>query len=140
MRPFNHAIGAALLAAVLVAPPLFAQTKGGKGAALEGRWGGDRLQLVLNASGGRVQMDCASGTIAGPLKPDAAGGFAATGTFEQHRPGPQRADDAQAAAKARYTGEVKDSAMTLTIEAEGAAAPQVFHLRRGEAVKMVRCL
>lgn len=120
--------GLAMAAQVASAPPL------------EGQWGGDRLLLVIDASGGRVQMDCASGTFVGPITLAANGSFATTGTFEAHRAGPQRADEAAAPAAARYAGEIQDDAMRLSILAEGAAVPQVFTLRRGAVVKLVRCL
>jgi hypothetical protein len=112
----------------LVAPPL------------QGLWAGDRMQLTVDAKGGRIEMDCASGTLTGPLNPGGDGKFQATGTFEQHQPGPQRADKAAAAVSARFVGELHAGAMTLTILTEGGAAPQVFNLREGARVKLVRCL
>ena len=138
MSGIGPGLGAALFAGLaMVVPIASAQALAG---ALEGRWGGERLQLVLDASGGRIEMDCASGTIAGAIKPGANGAFTAAGTFEQHGPGPQRADGTAAAAKARYSGEVKDGAMTLSILPDGAGAPQTFQLRKGAAVKLVKCL
>ena len=84
-------------------------------------------------------MDCASGAIAGPLRLDASGSFSASGTFMQHQPGPQRADET-VPDKARYIGEVQGAVMTLTIQPVGSGAPQVFRLQRGTTVKLVRCL
>lgn len=107
---------------------------------LDGPWGGDRLQLVVDATGARVEMDCASGRIAGPITLSPSGAFAASGSFEQHQGGPQRADGPAAAADARYSGEVKGDFMTLAIQRKGAAAAEVFSLRRGVRVKLVRCL
>lgn len=106
--------------------------------ALDGHWGGDRLQLVIEQGAGRVEMDCASGTIAGPIRLDAKGRFAAAGTFVQHQAGPQRADEPPAA-EARYSGEVRDGMMKLSILAQGAKAPAVYNLRQGARVKLVRC-
>lgn len=109
--------------------------------SLEGQWGGDRLRLVIDSSNnGRIEMDCASGIIGGPINLTADGKFVASGTFEQYRGGPQRADEAAAPANARYTGEVKQDAMKLSILPLGASAAQVFNLRKGAAVKLVRCL
>jgi len=108
---------------------------------IEGTWGGDRLRLVVDAKGaGRVELDCAGGAIIGPLVLSEKGAFAAAGTFEQYRGGPQRADEAAAVTKARYEGTVEGGTMTLSIWPEGAAKPQVFKLRKGAAVKLVRCL
>lgn len=106
---------------------------------LFGRWGGERLNLFLDANGGRVETDCASGLIAGPVQADRQGHFSATGTFAVQRAGSQPADVDDRAA-ARYSGDVKGDTMTLTISPVAGAAPQVFHLRKGVAVKLVRCL
>ena len=109
--------------------------------AIEGAWGGERLRLVVDAKGsGRVELECAAGAIAGPLVLREKGTFTAPGTFEQFRSGPQRADEAAAVTKARYEGSVEDGTMTLSIWPEGASKPQVFKLRKGVAVKLVRCL
>lgn len=109
------------------------------GGSLEGEWGGDRLQLVIDSNGGRVEMDCASGTIKGPITLSSNGTFLAVGTFEQHQGGPQRADEEPAAASARYSGEVKDHAMRLKIQSAGAHNAQEFNLRKGVRVKLIRC-
>jgi hypothetical protein len=108
--------------------------------ALEGRWGGDRLQLVIESNKGSVVTDCASGTINGPIKLTSDGKFVASGTFEPHRGGPQRADEPAAPANANYTGEVKQDVMRLSILAAGTTSAQVFNLRKGAVVKLVRCL
>ena len=108
-------------------------------ATLDGQWGGDRLQLVIDPNGGRVETDCASGAIVGPLKLAKNGKFVAFGTFEQYRGGPQRADEPQPAVNARFSGEVKEGVMKLEILPAGASAPQVFNLRKGARIKLVRC-
>ena len=108
--------------------------------SIMGSWGGDRLHLTIDESGGRIEMDCASGTIAGPLKVIERGIFNATGTFEPHRPGPQRADAVPPSGTAQYAGTIKDGSMTLSILPAGASAAQVFHLSKSAAAKLVRCL
>lgn len=108
------------------------------GATALGIWGGDRLQLTVDAQGARISTDCASGSIGTPLVLDAKGAFSASGTYEQHQPGPQRADEGPPAAQ--YSGTIEGEQMTLTIKPAGAVAPQVYKLRRGLRVKLVRCL
>ena len=138
MNRLTPGFGAAILASwVLTIQPAIAQPMAG---VIEGRWGGDRLQLTLDAKGGRVELDCAGGSIAVPVRPNANGEFSATGTFEQYHPGPQRAEGSPAAAKAHYIGEVKGGSLILTIATAGADAPLTFHLRQGANVKLVRCL
>ncbi len=106
---------------------------------LQGQWAGDRLQLSIDDHGGRVQMDCASGTIIGPLRLAADGHYTANGTFEQHQSGPQRGD-AAAPSSARYSGELRDGVLKLSILPAGATSPEIFNLREGAQVKLVRCL
>ena len=107
--------------------------------SIEGPWGGDRLQLVIDSSGGRVETDCADGKIVGPLKLAEDGKFVASGTYEERRGGPQRAHDDMAPANARYSGVVKAGVMKLEILVAGARAPQVFNLKKGARIKLVRC-
>ena len=107
--------------------------------AVEGRWGGEQVQLVIDASGGRIETDCASGTLAGPLKLSGQGSFHASGTFEQHQPGPQRADEPATHAGAQYSGEVKDGVMSLSVTSEGGRPVQQFQLRKGSGGKLIRC-
>ncbi len=106
---------------------------------LNGIWGGDRAQLVLDAQGGRLTMDCANGQIDGPIQMNKLGVFTASGTFEQHQPGPQAAD-ALASTSARFSGAVTADSLQLTITPTGTGQSQVFSLRKGVRVKIIRCL
>lgn len=109
--------------------------------SLQGYWGGDRLQLIIEAGHARIEMDCASGTINSPLQLKKNGRFQTLGTFVQHQTGgPQRADEAPAPGDARYAGEVNGEMMRLTIWPAGAQTPQVFKLRKGVRIKLIRCL
>jgi hypothetical protein len=109
--------------------------------SLEGPWGGDQLQLVIDAKGGHIEAGCASGEIAGPIKLTADGSFVALGTFQVHQGGPQRADEVAATAPAaRFRGEVKAGSMRLEVLPAGATAPEVFNLRAGTRIKLIRCL
>ena len=97
---------------------------------------------MIDASGGRLQTACGAGTLAGPLRLSSQGSFQAAGTFEQHQPGAQRADEpvAPAAAAAQYSGEVKDRVMRLLMMPDGGLALQQFQLRNGHGSKLIRCL
>lgn len=109
----------------------------------DGLWGGDRLQLTLDAGGGRLAGDCVSGSFNGPLTLNQDGSFRASGSFEQQQPGPDRADAGkQPAGSADYAGALSADglSMRLTIQTAGAAAPQVFTLRKGVKLKLIRCL
>jgi hypothetical protein len=117
-------------------------TSGNAGAApiaLQGQWAGDRLQLVIDAQGGRVESDCASGQFAGPVTASADGKFNLPGSFEHHQPGPQRADVSPQTA-ARYSGELQGGVLKLSITPAGASAAQVYTLQSGARIKLLRCL
>lgn len=116
-----------------------ATNAGAAPAALQGQWAGDRLQLVIDAQGGRVESDCASGRFVGPVTASVDGKFNAQGSFENHQPGPQRAD-ATAQALASYSGELQDGVLKLSITPAGASAPQVYTLKSGARIKLLRCL
>ncbi len=112
------------------------------GAVLVGSWGGDRANLVLADTGGRMTLDCASGTLAGPVHPDAAGHFAAKGSWEKHNAGPQQADAGPASVPASFEGHVAGDTLHLTVTEAGTGAgkKQHFTLVKGRQVKLVRCL
>ena len=110
------------------------------GALVDGQWGGDQMRLVIGPQGGRLATGCADGSFGGPLSLAADGSFRVDGVFDQHAPGPQRADEPARHATAQFTGEVRDGQMTLSILPDGARQPQVFTLRKGQAVKLIRCL
>ena len=110
-------------------------------AALQGQWAGDRMQLVIDAQGGRIEGDCASGTITGPVVVAADGRFTSQGSFEVYSPGPQRTDESGAVASAHFAGELRDGTLKLTITPAGANAgpAKVYTLQSGARVKLVRC-
>jgi len=110
------------------------------GGGLLGRWGGHHAQLTLDGQGGRLELDCASGTLVGPVRPASDGRFSAPGTFEVHQGGPQPGDGPKASASnARYSGQVRDGVMTLSVLVEGADKPQEFSLREGVRAKLIKC-
>ena len=137
MKGFRTSIGAVFFGGLAMAAQI---ADAGPAAPIEGRWAGDRLQLVINAEGGRLEADCASGSFPGPVKIDVNGVFLVAGRYEQYQPGRQLADIGAPKAAARYSGEIKADVMTLSILPEGADRPQQFVLRRGAGIKLIRCL
>lgn len=108
-------------------------------APLQGQWAGDRMQLVIDAQGGRIEGDCASGTITGPVVVAADGRFTSQGSFESYQPGPQRADESGAVGSALFAGELRDGTLRLTITPAGAGPATVYTLQSGASVKLLRC-
>jgi hypothetical protein len=115
-------------------------TAGQPVADLRGEWAGDRLQLVIDAQGGRVETECASGRFPGPVPVTDDGRFSARGSFESRGGGPQQADVAAPAANASYVGEVQSSSLKLTITPAAGGQPQVYRLQAGARIKLLRCL
>lgn len=105
-----------------------------------GPWGGDRVRLVVDDRGAKLETDCASGSIQGPIEVGASGAFVAKGSFVQHIGGPQAADAAPRAGTAQFSGQIEGDTMRLSIMSAGAPSAQQFTLRRGAVVKLVRCL
>jgi len=106
-----------------------------------GSWGGRGVALTLDARQGRLEYDCAAGTIDGPLLPDALGRFIATGTHTPGLGGPERIDRPPASFPARYTGTVRGDAMRLEVDVPARdlhLGP--FTLRRGAEAVLLRCL
>jgi hypothetical protein len=128
-----------LLGAMIMAVPAIGAAA--KPKMLIGTWGGDRMNLVMNAKGGDIRMDCATGTIKGKIIPDAKGRFTARGTFDQERGGPIRAEDFAARGKpAVFSGQVTGNIIKLTVTQNGAAETQNYTLHKGHSEKLVRCL
>ncbi len=110
------------------------------GSSLEGTWAGDRLRVVVDGQGATLQADCADGRIAGPIAVKADGSFSVSGSYEQHKGGPQAADAAPVSTAARFSGALSGDVLTLSILPNGAKTAQTFRLQRGASVKLVRCL
>jgi hypothetical protein len=78
-----------------------------------GRWGGDRVELLVASNRATVTLCCATGSIDQALVPDASGRFEAVGayTFEG---GPIPVGGNQSV-PAHYTGAVDGSTMILQV-------------------------
>lgn len=125
-RPATHSMPAAV-----PSPP---------GDTLTGAWGGLHVLLTLSADGGRIDYDCAQGTIDEPVRPDAGGAFHVRGQHTQHQGGPARvADEPPAPKPAIYDGTVSGDRMQLRVSIDGEALGS-YALRRGADPQMVDCL
>lgn len=128
-----------LLGAMIMTVP--AAGAAAKPKMLTGNWGGDRMNLVMDAKGGEIRMDCASGTIKGKIVPDAKGRFTARGTFDAEGGGPVKAEDFAARGKpAVFRGQIIGNTIKLDITQNGVAEPQSYTLRKGHSERLVRCL
>lgn len=105
-----------------------------------GIWGGDHIVLEVTPNGATVELDCAHGTVEGPIALGGDGRFEANGTYVQERGGPVREGEEEAQ-PARYTGRVERGRMTLTIglpDRKETLGP--FELVHGRSARLVKCL
>lgn len=111
------------------------------GEPLTGRWGGEHVGVELDADGGRIEYDCAAGTIAGPIVPGRGGQFSASGSHIPGQGGPERIGHVPPSYDARYSGTVRDNEMSLQVEvpARGLSLGP-FRLRRRAEPMLMRCL
>lgn len=108
---------------------------------LTGAWGGEHVGLTLDRGGGRLDYDCAAGTIAEPLVPARDGSFAADGTHTPGQGGPDRIDYVPPSYPARYAGTVRRDTMTLRVTVPSRDLVMgPFRLRRDAQPQLLRCL
>jgi len=108
--------------------------------ALTGSFGGRHIGLELSAKGGRVEYDCAHGTIEGPVVPDRQGRFEAAGTHVAEHGGPVR-DGEEEARAVRYRGETSGGTLTLRVTlVDSREEIGTFTLVRGVTPRLTKCL
>ncbi len=136
-------IAAAALIVFLSGPgdPAGGADGGGRTAVPAGTWGGQHAALVLGDSGGRIEFDCAHGTIDEPLAVDAQGRFDARGTYSREHGGPIRVEEREEKRPARYSGSVTGGTMSLTITVTGfPTAVGPYTLEHGKRGIIHKCL
>src|SRR5713101_5024366 len=106
-----------------------------------GNWGGNHLLMTITEIGGRLEYDCAHGSIDQPFVVDAAGYFDLLGTHVREHGGPVSDKEQPDAHPARYTGWTDGKTMTLTVWlTDSTQAIGTFTLRLGDLPKIVHCL
>lgn len=109
------------------------------GTPLTGAWGGTHIGLSLDASGGKIEYDCASGTI-GPVVPAGGGAFAAEGTHTPGHGGPVREGEVIPTYRTQFSGTVRGDRLVLTGRVENGVELGPFTLLRGAEPGLLRCL
>jgi hypothetical protein len=108
---------------------------------LAGGWGGAHVGLVIDAEGGKLDYDCAAGTIDHPPVLNAMGEFHERGTHTPGTGGPVRQDYVQPSLPAVYEGSVQGEHMTLrVIVPSNGTVIGPLELRKGAAPILTRCL
>ncbi len=108
---------------------------------ITGEWGGEHVGLTLDPVGGRLEYDCAAGTIVGPVIAARDGSFAANGTHTPGLGGPERIGYVPPSYPARYAGTVRRKTKTLRVSVPARDIEMgPFRLRRGADPRILRCL
>lgn len=106
-----------------------------------GPWGGEHIALLVNDTGSTVEYDCATGSIAGPIRPRQDGRFENIGTHIRGHGGPVRQDEVADAHPASYSGQIRGRIMTLTVrETDSGTEVGTFKLERGVTARVFKCL
>ncbi|MEO8910004.1 MAG: hypothetical protein ABI408_07225 [Gemmatimonadaceae bacterium] len=82
-----------------------------------GTWGGDNVGLIVNDTDVHVHIGCTLGDAVGPIRPDADGRFAATGTYNVDA----YPVDRGITHPATFTGQIVGETMTLTVSLNDTA-------------------
>lgn len=127
-----------LLGAVLLATAC--TTLEAKPSYLLGAWGGPHIGIKFEGGLANVELDCASGTIDGPVYPGSGGVFAAKGVFRSGMGGPVRVGQIFKSQPASYSGTVVKDVMTLRIRLEDGTVGGPFTLIQGASPQLTRCL
>ena len=129
-----------LLACACQAPGVAAPGASGR-AIVTGAWGGRHVGVELGPGGGRLEYDCASGEIDGPVRPDHLGRFTARGYHTPGHGGPAREGEILPRWRALYWGRLSGRTMTLRVRiAETGVELGPFTLRRDVEPITFRCL
>jgi hypothetical protein len=114
---------------------------GGSRRVASGPWGAVGIALEVTDSGGKLDYDCAHGTISEPLVLDSEGRFDVKGLHFPERPGPAREGESSRGQPVRYIGRVMGDTMALTVKPEGAKTPiGDYSLVHGKTGRLRKCL
>lgn len=80
-----------------------------------GLWGGEHIGLTVGKDGGRLEYDCARGTIDQPIRLDRKGRFSVTGRHTFEGGGPITKDEKSHRHRALYTGQIVGKKMVITV-------------------------
>jgi hypothetical protein len=107
----------------------------------QGSWGGDHVELVLDAAHGTIEFDCAHGAMPAPIPLDRDGAFQVTGTFVREHGGPIHDGEAPDQHPAQYAGTTDGQRMTLTVTlSDESLQIGTFDLVRSAPPRLLKCL
>ncbi len=108
---------------------------------LLGSWGGEHALLTLTESGGSMEYDCATGTVAADWAVTSDGQFSATGSFLAGHGGPIGWQEDTTSRPASYRGSIHGSVMQFTVTlTDSAQVLGNYLLRQGSNGSVFKCL
>lgn len=105
-----------------------------------GAWGGEHVMLTVNDNGGRVEFDCAHGTLDHPLRLDDRGRFSVAGTYVPEHGGPVRPGEVPQSRPARYQGRLDRQKLEFTVTLEGHPGQGPYTVTLDKGPKLTKCL
>ena len=111
------------------------------GLVPQGTWGGDHVELVLDAAHGALEFDCAHGTMQAPIPVAGDGTFNVTGIFVCEHGGPIRHGEPGDHHPSVYSGATDGKRMMLTVAlSDESQQIGTFELALGGRPGVVKCL
>ena len=108
-------------------------------ASLEGKWGGQGIELTIDAkANGAILYDCGGGGFEGITR-DTKGDFSLVGTHTRGVPILQPGEEEPQPKPAKYWGNVKGKTMTLYVQTELSPDTSVFTLTFGTDAVLHTC-
>ena len=107
---------------------------------LAGQWGGRHVGLMFEGGLGKLEYDCASGTIDQHVIPGPDGRFTAAGTHVPGQGGPVRVGQIFTSHRATYQGQVTGDVMDLTVRLDNGTVIGPYRLTRGAQPIIFACL
>ncbi len=104
-----------------------------------GPWGGVHVRLTVTDEGGKIEFDCAHGTLDSPLALDDEGRFDVPGTLVREG-GPVRKDAPEERQSVRYAGRTDGQTMDLELRSAAGERKGSFQLERGKRAVLRKCL
>jgi hypothetical protein len=141
---FGHPMHLAHLICVCLMPIALTGCGGASrpsGFVPQGSWGGDHVELVLDAAHGTIEFDCAHGRMQAPIPVDPDGAFHVAGIFVREHGGPIRDGEPPDQHPARYNGTTNGRRMTLIVTlSDESQQIGTFELVLGGPPRLLKCL
>jgi len=104
-----------------------------------GVWGARGVNLDVSSTGGRIEYDCAHGSIDSPLSLDAGSRFDVRGTHVREQGGPIPEHEPPGV-PARYTGRLEEDSLTITVTlTDSKEVVGTFTLKRNSEGVLRKC-